>query len=104
MMLLEVPPVSSGRATVPLPVSHHAVDEKRGGIAGRIVARGDCKAGWPEYEWRFHLPGQAPVMPPTSRPRWDGTNAAGGTLLLVCGEGFGDTIQFTPYSPDAGPR
>jgi hypothetical protein len=64
-----------------------------------LLARGDCKSGWPEYEWRFRLPGLPLVMPPTSQPKWDGTNAAGGTLLLVCGEGFGDTIQFARYIP-----
>jgi hypothetical protein len=64
-----------------------------------LLAGGDCKPGWPEYEWRFSIPGWAPVMPPTSKPKWDGKSAPGRTLLLVCAEGFGDTIQYVRYIP-----
>src|ERR1051326_5070473 len=42
-------------------------------LAEALLLRGEWERGWEEYQWRFDLPGNAPLMPPTTRPRWDGT-------------------------------
>jgi ADP-heptose:LPS heptosyltransferase len=69
-----------------------------------LLLRGEWERGWNEYQWRFDLPGNAPLMPPTTQPRWDGTPFDEGTLLLVADQGFGDVIQFSRYIPWAAER
>jgi Flp pilus assembly protein TadD len=66
-------------------------------LAEALLLRGEWERGWQEYQWRFDLPGNAPMMPPTTQPRWDGTPFDDGTLLLVADQGFGDVIQFSRY-------
>jgi Glycosyltransferase family 9 (heptosyltransferase) len=73
-------------------------------IAEALLLRGDWERGWDEYQWRFGLPGIAPLMPPTTRPRWDGTPFEDETLLLVADQGFGDIIQFGRYISWAAKR
>jgi hypothetical protein len=66
-------------------------------LAEALLLRGEWERGWNEYQWRFDLPGNAPLMPPTTQPRWDGKPFDDGTLLLVADQGFGDVIQFSRY-------
>jgi hypothetical protein len=66
-------------------------------LAEALLLRGEWERGWNEYQWRFDLPGNAPLMPPTTQPRWDGTPFEDGTLLLIADQGFGDVIQFSRY-------
>jgi Flp pilus assembly protein TadD len=73
-------------------------------LAEALLLRGEWERGWEEYQWRFDLPGNAPLMPPTTQPRWDGTPFEDGTLLLVADQGFGDVIQFGRYIPWAAER
>lgn len=73
-------------------------------LAEALLLRGEWERGWNEYQWRFDLPGNAPLMPPTTQPRWDGTPFGEGTLLLVADQGFGDVIQFSRYIPWAAER
>ena len=73
-------------------------------LAEALLLRGEWERGWEEYQWRFDLPGNAPLMPPTTQPRWDGTQFDDGTLLLVADQGFGDVIQFSRYIPWAAER
>jgi hypothetical protein len=68
-------------------------------LAEALLLRGEWERGWNEYQWRFDLPGNAPLMPPTTQPRWDGTPFQDGTLLLIADQGFGDVIQFSRYIP-----
>lgn len=68
-------------------------------LAEALLLRGDWERGWTEYQWRFDLPGNAPLMPPTTRPRWDGTPFDHAPLLLIADQGFGDVIQFSRYIP-----
>ena len=68
-------------------------------LAEALLLRGEWERGWIEYQWRFDLPGNAPLMPPTTQPRWDGTPFDNGTLLLIADQGFGDVIQFSRYIP-----
>jgi tetratricopeptide (TPR) repeat protein len=73
-------------------------------LAEALLMRGDLAEGWPEYEWRFRLPGVSPPLPRTDRPQWDGAPLTDGTLLLVADQGFGDVIQFCRYIPWAAAR
>ena len=73
-------------------------------MAEALLLRGDWERGWDEYQWRFDLPGNQPLMPPTTKPRWDGTAFRDGTLLLIADQGFGDVIQFARYLPWAFAR
>ena len=68
-------------------------------LAEALLLRGEWARGWEEYQWRFDLPGNAPLMPPTTQPRWDGTPFDGGVLMLIADQGFGDVIQFARYIP-----
>jgi Tfp pilus assembly protein PilF len=58
---------------------------------------GDYQRGLQEYEWRL----RTGVVPPRafSRPRWDGSDLAGKTILLHTEQGFGDTIHMARYIP-----
>jgi Flp pilus assembly protein TadD len=56
------------------------------------LLRGDFRAGWAEYEWRWRLPGVS--LPAVAIPSWDGAPLNGRSILLRAEQGFGDTIQF----------
>jgi tetratricopeptide (TPR) repeat protein len=59
------------------------------------LLHGDFEAGWSEYEWRLRHPDM--IVPPTGRPRWRGEPLAGKTIMVLCEQGLGDTIQFVRY-------
>ena len=72
-------------------------------LAQAHLLAGDLAAGWREYEWRYRIPGAAPLMPANllmpDRPQWDGHALPDGRLLLVADQGYGDVIQFARYIP-----
>jgi Flp pilus assembly protein TadD len=49
------------------------------------------------YETRFRNP--EVFYPKLTEPRWDGSDPAGRTILVVAEQGVGDTIQFVRYLP-----
>jgi tetratricopeptide (TPR) repeat protein len=68
----------------------------RANRAQLALLHGDFQRGWPEYEWRWRLPGV--FLPRVAVPMWDGSPLAGRTLLLRAEQGFGDTIQFVRFA------
>jgi tetratricopeptide (TPR) repeat protein len=61
-----------------------------------LLVTGNFSAGWPEYEWRWQIPG-TPKRP--SGPAWDGGPLRGRTILLYPEQGAGDMMQFIRYVP-----
>jgi tetratricopeptide (TPR) repeat protein len=72
-----------------------AAEPRRNRASLRLLL-GDYAGGWPEYEWRWRMPGTS--APKHSEPRWQGEPLVGKTLLLCAEQGFGDTIQFVRYA------
>lgn len=67
-------------------------------LALALLALGQYREGWQEYEWRFRKVDPVPARE-YPQPRWDGSPLRGRTVLLWCEQGFGDTIQFSRYVP-----
>src|SRR5262245_4616920 len=66
-------------------------------LAHCLLATGDFKRGWDEYEWRFKI--QTYKMGNLSIPLWDGSQLKGRRLMVQGEQGLGDTIQFSRYVP-----
>ncbi len=65
-------------------------------LANALLASGDFKRGFAEYEWRFRREGRGERAMPM--PRWQGGTLAGKTILLALEQGIGDLIQFVRYA------
>ena len=64
-----------------------------------LLLMGMFEDGWVEYEWRFQskeVSRQIGVRH-FNKPRWDGSELGGKTILVYAEQGFGDTIQFIRY-------
>lgn len=66
-------------------------------LAEALLMNGQFEEGWKEYEWRWQIPGVPPLMPASNKPQWDGS--PGKKVMLICDQGFGDTIQFCRFIP-----
>ena len=64
-----------------------------------LLARGDMRPGWIEYEWRNQLEQAKGMLPTMAAPAWNGMKLPNSRLLLVADQGYGDTIQFVRYVP-----
>jgi tetratricopeptide (TPR) repeat protein len=66
---------------------------------------GDHAAGWAGYEWRWRRAVRETQPRGFAQPLWLGQeDVAGRTLLLHAEQGFGDTVQFVRYVPEAAAR
>lgn len=65
------------------------------------LSSGDFMSGWPLYEWRWHREeGKHYVESWPKAPKWLGDwSIQGKTLLVLCEQGMGDTLQFCRFIP-----
>lgn len=68
-------------------------------LASALLASGDLKHGFAEYEWRWKLPSFGSIRRHAGKPRWNGESFAGKTLLVWPEQGLGDLIQFVRLLP-----
>ncbi len=57
---------------------------------------GEYEKGWEEYEWRLRLPNHHHNHE-FLKPKWSGEDLKNKTLLIICEQGFGDSIQFIRF-------
>jgi tetratricopeptide (TPR) repeat protein len=68
-------------------------------LGSLLLLAGQYAEGWPEYEWRWRCRNMIQLRSTPGRPRWDGSNLDGRTILLQSDAGLGDAIQCTRYIP-----
>ncbi|MGY3696648.1 tetratricopeptide (TPR) repeat protein [Bradyrhizobium sp. USDA 3240] len=73
--------------------------ELRTVLAVCLFGVGNWSAAWAEYEGRLSDTRVNRHLISTDRPRWQGEDLAGRTILLQSEQGFGDTLQFVRYAP-----
>lgn len=64
-----------------------------------LLLCGDYRDGFEEFEWRWRVKALNQPMPVFAQPLWNGSELAGGTVLLHSEQGFGDTLTFVRYAP-----
>ena len=77
--------------------------QTRWNLALALLHDGQFSEGWDAYEARLRIPAFAPASMP-STPLWDGSDAAGRTILLVAEQGLGDAIHFVRFATDVARR
>ncbi|MBF0445258.1 MAG: glycosyltransferase family protein [Magnetococcales bacterium] len=69
-------------------------------LAMTLLIMGEYSRGWQEYEWRFKRD-SSPLCcpPPDGIAIWRGEPLADKNLVIICEQGFGDSLQFVRYIP-----
>jgi tetratricopeptide (TPR) repeat protein len=68
-------------------------------LSSHLLAHGDFKRGWQEYERRWQVRQFYSNRKQMEQPQWRGEDIAGSRILLYSEQGFGDTLQFVRYVP-----
>lgn len=74
------------------------------GLAHALLMKGEFRAGWTEYEWRYKLANTKDILPKFAQPIWNGMPLKASRLLVICEQGFGDCFQFARYLPMVAER
>lgn len=74
------------------------------GLAHALLMKGEFRAGWTEYEWRYKLANTKDILPKFKQPVWNGMPLKASRLLVICEQGFGDCFQFARYLPMVADR
>lgn len=69
------------------------------GLAQALLMKGEFRAAWPEYEWRYKLTSTENILPKFKQPQWNGMTLKSSSLLIVAEQGYGDCFQFARYLP-----
>jgi len=69
------------------------------GYVQALLRAGKLVEGWNLQLFRWLVEQYVPNRPRFPRPRWDGQDLRGKTILLIQEQGLGDTIQFLRYVP-----
>ncbi len=65
-----------------------------------LLAKGDYKRGFADYEVRLQFPQTQPSGKiPANTPIWRGEAAEGKSIFLMCEQGLGDTFMFARFVP-----
>jgi len=67
-------------------------------LGATLLATGDFRRGWKEYEWRWKQSDFATPAPEFKQPRWEGSDLNGRRIFLHAEQGYGDAIQFVRYA------
>lgn len=66
-------------------------------LALALLADGQLKRGFEEYEWRWKTASFPTKKRELSQPEWDGKPLEGRTLLILAEQGIGDVLQFVRF-------
>jgi tetratricopeptide (TPR) repeat protein len=66
-------------------------------LSHSLLIKGDYKAGFAEYEWRYRLKATEKLLPKFKQPTWNGMQLTRSTLLVICEQGYGDCFQYARY-------
>jgi len=97
--------VALGEGTKARALFERAVAQRPGlarahmGLAQALLADGEFRAGWLEYEWRYKLAATKDALPKFKQPQWNGMRLSESRLLIIAEQGFGDCFQFARYLP-----
>jgi len=67
--------------------------------AENLLKKGHFEEGWKQYEFRWMRGAQVFLRHGEGRPRWDGQDVAGKSVLVLKEQGVGDALQFLRYLP-----
>lgn len=73
-------------------------------LAHALLASGNLRAGWIEYEWRFRSKVFIDALPKQVRPYWNGMPLPKRRLVISTDQGYGDSFQFARFIPLAAAR
>ena len=62
-------------------------------LATAQLLNGDLTNGWEQFESRWRFKNHENVLNNYDKPRWEGQDITGKTLLITCEEGAGDNIR-----------
>ncbi|MFQ5533291.1 MAG: tetratricopeptide repeat protein [Sphingomonadales bacterium] len=69
-------------------------------ISTALLATGQLKRGWAEYEWRKHPARRDVTLYTHGVKRWEGDDLTGKRLLICAEQGIGDELLFASCFPD----
>ncbi|HWB55124.1 MAG TPA: tetratricopeptide repeat-containing glycosyltransferase family protein [Tepidisphaeraceae bacterium] len=87
--------ITACRQAVELQPNRAVVQNNLGMI---LLKLGQYEEGWVRHECRYLCDPRYPARK-LPKPRWDGSQLNGQTVLVHAEQGFGDTIQFVRYAP-----